>query len=258
MEFHGTGYRLSVLSDEWTPKSERMYSMNIEQFRYSTDNMAYLVYSGDTAVAIDPGAVDAMIAFAAEKSITIRYVTNTHTHYDHTLGNSDMLRKTGAAFLDCREFGHGQTLAFGGESLTVYQTPGHMEDCVTFYTGDSLITGDTLFNGTVGTCFSGDMEGFLGSILFLMTFPPETLIYSGHDYVKEAMAFARIIEKGNTAIESYMARYSADHVVSRLSDELEANPFLRFNDPKIIAIMEERGLPVKTELDRWNSLMDLY
>jgi hypothetical protein len=33
---------------------------------------------------------------------------------------------------------------------------------------------------------------------------------------------------------------------------------LKSADPKMIAIMESRGLPVKTELDRWQSLMDLY
>lgn len=232
--------------------------MNIKQFRYSSDNMAYLVYNEETALAIDPGAVEDMIAFAESNNLRIDRVTNTHTHYDHTIGNSVMLHKTGAEFLDCREFKHNSTINLGSETIMVFRTPGHIDDCVTFQAGNALITGDTLFNGTVGTCFSDDMKGFLNSILFLMTFPPETLIYAGHDYVKEAMTFARIIEKENPAIERYLSEYNPDLVVSTLGDELEANPFLRFNDPRMIAIMEERGLPVKTELDRWKSLMDLY
>lgn len=232
--------------------------MNIRQFRYSSDNMGYLVYNDESAIAIDPGAVDEMIAFAASKNLRIDRVTNTHTHYDHMSGNSDMLHRTGAEFLDCRDFVHDSTLPLGHEALRVFRTPGHMDDCVTFQAENALITGDTLFNGTVGTCFSGDMKGFLTSILFLMSFPPETLIYAGHDYVKESMAFARIIEKENPAIERYLSKYDSNHVVSTLSDEFDANPFLRFNDPSMIAIMEGRGLPVKTELDRWNSLMELY
>ena len=232
--------------------------MNIHQFRYSSDNMGYLVYHGEKAIAIDPGAVDEMIAFAEAHRLIIERVTNTHSHYDHVTGNSAMLKRTGAEFLDCRAFAHDSVIPLNGEVLRVYRTPGHMDDCVTFHAGDALITGDTLFNGTVGTCFSGDMKGFLDSIRFLMAFPPETRIYAGHDYVSESMAFARIIDKDNPAIDRYLAKYDPAHVVSTLADELEANPFLRFNEPAMISIMEQRGLPVKTELDRWNSLMELY
>jgi hydroxyacylglutathione hydrolase len=232
--------------------------MEIKQFRYASDNLGYLVFDSGEALAIDAGAVDAMTSFAGERNITINTVTNTHTHQDHTMGNTSMLHATRAAFLDSREFGHGETLTVGKQTVTVYRTPGHMDDCVTFRAGNALICGDTLFNGTVGTCFSGDMAGFLQSILFLMTFAPETLIYAGHDYVKESMAFARTIEKDNPEIDRYLAKYDPRHVVSTLADEFKANPFLRFNDPKMIAIMESRGLPVKTELERWNSLMDLY
>jgi hydroxyacylglutathione hydrolase len=232
--------------------------MDIQQFRYSSDNFAYLVYSKQEAVAIDPGAVDAILAFTKSKGLTIRYVTNTHTHYDHTLGNDDTLHKSHAEYLDCRDFSHNSGIVLGDEKLMVYKTPGHMDDCVTFSTGSALITGDTLFNGTVGTCFSGDMKSFLDSILFLMTFDPSTLIYSGHDYVREAMAFARTIDKKNPEIERYMEKYDPKHVVTALADEFKANPFLRFNDPSMIRIMEERGLPTATEYERWKSMMDLY
>lgn len=232
--------------------------MNIKQFRYSSDNMAYLVYSDKSAMAIDPGAVDAMLDFTQKNNLAILYVTNTHTHYDHTLGNDSLIHKTDARFLDCRDFKHGEIINLDGETITVYKTPGHMDDCVTFQADSTLITGDTLFNGTVGTCFSGDMTSFLESILFLMSFDPETRIYGGHDYVKESMAFARSIDKNNPEIERYLENYNPAHVVSTLADEFKANPFVRFNDPSMIQIMEERGLPVATELERWNSLMELY
>ncbi|MBU1168973.1 MAG: MBL fold metallo-hydrolase [Proteobacteria bacterium] len=232
--------------------------MNIKQFKYSSDNFAYLVYGKEYAVAIDPGAVDEILAFTRKNNLTIRYVTNTHTHYDHTLGNDSLVHKTNAEFIDCRSLKHNSRIIVDQEDLLVYKTPGHMEDCLTFHTGNILITGDTLFNGTVGTCFSGDMASFLASIRFLMSFPPATLIYAGHDYVKEAMAFARSIENDNPEIARYMEKYDPAHVVTSLADEFKANPFLRFNDPSMISIMEARGLPTKTELDRWNSLMDLY
>ena len=231
--------------------------MNIRQFRYSSDNLGYLVYQGRDAAAIDAGAVAPTLAFAQTRALRIRYVTNTHTHYDHTSGNDELLRRTRAEFLDCRDLAHGASIVLGQERLRVYKTPGHMPDCVTFHTGDALITGDTLFNGTVGNCFSGDLKSFFESIRFLISFGPQTLIYGGHDYVSESMIFARTLEKDNPQIDRYLARYDPAHVVSTLADELRVNPYLRFNDPVLIRILEARGLPVKTEYDRWHSIMQL-
>jgi hydroxyacylglutathione hydrolase len=232
--------------------------MKIQQFRYAADNLAYLVYEGQEAVAIDAGAVDEMLAFAEGRKLAIRCVTNTHTHADHTLGNQRLLEAAGAEFLDCRHVLHGQHLPVGGSKIVIYRTPGHMTDCVTFQVEGALITGDTLFNGTVGNCFSGDLQSFYASIRFLVRFDPATRIYAGHDYVRESMAFARSIEPDNPDIDRYLARYDPSHVVSTLADEFKVNPFLRFNDPAIIRILDQRGLPAETEYDRWVSMMDVY
>lgn len=232
--------------------------MNVRQFRYSSDNLGYLVYNKKTAVAIDAGAINDMITFAKKLGVSIKYITNTHSHYDHTSGNSSMIEKTGADFLNCLSIRNKKFIDIDGEKLLIFHTPGHMEDCLTFQAGSKLITGDTLFNGTVGTCFSGDMKAFLKSIKFLMNYPPETLIYSGHDYVKESMAFARTIEKNNGEIDLFLKKYNPHHVVSTLADEFKANPFLRFNDEKMISLMKQRGLAVESEYDRWKSIMDLY
>lgn len=232
--------------------------MKIEQFRYGADNLAYLVHRGREAVAIDAGAAGEMLAFAEARKLAIRCVTNTHTHADHTPGNRRLLEATGAALVDCRQVVHGQHLPVGGRDIIVYRTPGHMADCVTFHADGALITGDTMFNGTVGNCFSGDLESFFASIRFLMRFDPATRIYAGHDYVRDSMAFARSIEPDNPAIAGYLARYDPAHVVSTLADELKVNPFLRFNDPAMIRILAARGMPLETEYDRWRSLMGLY
>ncbi len=232
--------------------------MKIRQFRYASDNLAYLVYSGGDAVAIDAGAVDEMLAFAEDRKLTIRCVTNTHTHSDHTLGNPRLLEATGAEFVDCRRVVHGQHLPVGGSRIMIYRTPGHMPDCVTFQAEGALLTGDTLFNGTVGNCFSGDLEAFFESIRFLMRFDPATLIYAGHDYVRESMAFARSIEPDNPHIDRYLAQYDPSRVVSTLADEFLVNPFLRFNDPAMMRILEAEGLPTTSEYERWRSLMEVY
>ncbi len=233
--------------------------MEIEQFRYANDNLGYLVYGKSQGVAVDGGNPDAMVAFAAEKGIKITRVTNTHTHPDHTLGNAVLLEKTGASFLDCRQFTHGQKIEVEPDVvLEVLKTPGHTRDSICFKGEGFLVTGDTLFNATIGNCFSGDLDAYYRSLKMLMEMPEETRIFAGHDYVAESLAAAWSIEKDNPDIEIYEKKIRPDLVVSTLADELKVNPYLRFNCPAIVQRLEERNMPRDTEKERFSSLMEIY
>lgn len=232
--------------------------MEIAQFKYGGDNLGYLVYTSSNGVAIDGGDPAGIIAFAQEK-IEIIAVTNTHSHGDHTPGNAVLLEKTGAAFLDCGSFAQGQVIDLGeGQGVDVLLTPGHTMDSVCFKGEGFIVTGDTLFNGTVGNCFSGDLEAFYRSLKQLTQLPDDTRIFAGHDYVLESLKYAEIIEPGNPAIAAYKEGYSPDLVVSCLRDEFKVNPYLRFNAESMIHRLEEKKLPRDTELKRFTSIMEIY
>jgi hydroxyacylglutathione hydrolase len=141
--------------------------------------------------------------------------------------------------------------------VTVRLTPGHTSDSVVFAADDCLVTGDTLFNGTVGNCFSGDLKAFYRSIRLIMSYPGTTRIYAGHDYVAASLAFARHLTPDNAAIDAYADRYDRHHVTSTLDDERAVNPYLRFNDPEIIRLLESEGLPTDTEYQRWEGIMSI-
>ena len=141
--------------------------------------------------------------------------------------------------------------------IKVIDTPGHTDDSLSFSVEDSLITGDTLFNGTVGNCFSGDLKGFYKSVKKLLAYPASTKVYAGHDYVRYSMAFAKIVEPENREIDAYLKRYDAYHIVSTIAEELEVNPYVRFNADPIIALLKRRGFPVGSEYERWQGVMSL-
>lgn len=232
--------------------------MHVGQFRYSADNLAYLVWNDAGVIAVDGGAVEDIRTFLADRNLPLLYVTNTHRHYDHTLGNEALLAATRARFVNPDSLAEGGGIELGKEVLKVHRTPGHTEDSVCFQAGSALLTGDTLFNGTVGNCFSGDLHGFLESIRRLMALPDETMILAGHDYVREAMLFARKLEPSNLpALEAYWRTYDPAFVCSSLREERGMNPYLRFNAPGIVAVLRERGLPRATEEERWLSLMSI-
>jgi hydroxyacylglutathione hydrolase len=75
--------------------------------------------------------------------------------------------------------------------------------------------------------------------------------------VAASLAFARHLTPQNSAIDAFSARYDKNHVVSTLNDELTVNPYLRFNDPEIISLLQSRGLPTATEYQRWEGIMSL-
>ncbi|MBI9084811.1 MAG: MBL fold metallo-hydrolase [Desulfobacterales bacterium] len=231
--------------------------MEIKQFRYNADNLAYVICSGRAAMAVDGGAVAAISAYIADHGLVLETVIHTHAHPDHTQGARELAEATGAKRVDHRGIADGATISLGRGRVQVLHTPGHTEDSVSFAAGNALITGDTLFNGTIGNCFSGDLEAFYRSLKRLMAFAPQTKIYGGHDYVRESMAFARTLEPDNPRIDEYLAARNPYCVVSTLADELAVNPYLRFNAPAMVALLKERGLAVDTEYQRWHSLMAL-
>lgn len=231
--------------------------MKIRQFRYSRDNFGYLIYDRNQALAVDGGAVRDIMAFCNARNIELTAVANTHNHPDHTVGTDRLLSQSKAPYITREQLLADGGLTIGAGRIEAFATPGHTLDSICFYFDGVLVTGDTLFNGTVGNCFSGDLEAFFNSIKLLMGYPPETKIYAGHDYVNDSVAYARIIEPDNPHPKAFLNQYDPAHVVSTLADEFAVNPYLRFNSPEMIALLTAKGLPADTEYRRWQSIMTL-
>jgi hydroxyacylglutathione hydrolase len=231
--------------------------VKIKQFRYSADNLGYLIYGNRSAIVVDGGAVEQILCFARTNDLELVYVTNTHSHCDHTSGNRALLEQSGAEFLSTDALLAMGFVELDGDMLRVIHTPGHTEDSVCFYFDNVLVSGDTLFNGKIGRCFTEDFVSFFHSIGRLLELPGETVVYAGHDYVEEYIEFARQLDPENPFFDSYMANYDPAHVRATLELEKRIDPFLRFNDVEIVSILAGKGLPVDKEMDRWNSLISL-
>ncbi len=165
-------------------------------------------------VLIDPaGELDRIFAAVKKHGVTVRYIINTHGHFDHTSGNEEALRRTGAKLLiheaDVSKLGSltsrffsrtmggktspkpegalhdGDGIDFGGENLRVIHTPGHSEGSVCLYTPGNLFTGDTLFTEGMGRTdlADGSMKKIMDSIRNrILTLPDDTVIWPGHHY----------------------------------------------------------------------------
>jgi len=126
---------------------------------------------------------------ARELGLTVEYVINTHTHFDHTGGNS-FFKKKGARLVthfsansgDVR-VNEGDTLAVGEVNLSFIHTPGHTSESMCVLAGKELMTGDTLFVGKVGGTSTREQALVeFGSLEKLMKLDPEINVWPGHNY----------------------------------------------------------------------------
>lgn len=158
-------------------------------------NLVYLLVdeqSGE-AVAVDSGwEIDPIVAVARSEKLEVKYAVATHHHSDHAA----TLWQLGRAF-DAKIVAHrsspipydigvddGDRLKIGGREVKILYTPGHTEDSICIYDGRHLFTGDTLL---IGGCGRTDLIGGSPKKLYrslhsvILKFPPETVIYPGHD-----------------------------------------------------------------------------
>ena len=145
------------------------------------------------AAVFDPGLQPGNeLDILTSENLTLKYIINTHDHFDHTGGNATIAHETGAqvAMHSSARTSHdidlddGDILFFGSVELHIIHTPGHTHDSICILAGNNLVSGDTLFVGKVGgTGFGSDARDEYDSLHNkLMKLPAETKVWPGHDY----------------------------------------------------------------------------
>lgn len=161
---------------------------------------------------IDPGADSGTILdYVQGEGISVKYIVNTHGHWDHIGANIPVAKATGAAILiheldkDFLEeerlnlsqaFGvvgrggvageiltDGDMVAVGDISLEVMHTPGHTRGSISLLGEGMVFSGDALFKGSIGRTDlpTGNMEAMTNSLAKkLLALPNETVVYPGH------------------------------------------------------------------------------
>jgi hydroxyacylglutathione hydrolase len=145
-------------------------------------NFAYLIAEGPDGAAVDPVEPQRVLSLADALGITIRYVINTHGHFDHTSGNAEVLSATDAEIIDASRT--GDTLDLGSGSIEIIATPGHTRDSLCALWRGRLMTGDTLFVGKVGGTGLGDdaRQEYASLHDTVAKLPDDTEVWPGHDY----------------------------------------------------------------------------
>ena len=177
------------------------------------ENCYILSNSRNQGLIVDPGnEADRILDYLGAKNITPLAILNTHAHYDH-IGAVLKIQERLAIpfFLHSKDegllnranmyglfFNHGGRIdipridyyldkidtpvVIGDFSIQVFFTPGHTKGSVCFLIGNYLLTGDTLFNGSIGRVDlpDGNESDLLVSLKRISQLPQQAIVHPGH------------------------------------------------------------------------------
>lgn len=167
--------------------------------------------SGDSVI-FDVGGFDEGLQNLLSKidESKLKYIILTHCHYDHIAGAEELRRRTGATVLisdadktglydeeyslalqfglplnkctDFKTLADGDEIPFAGDTIKVIATPGHTSGGLCFIFKDWLITGDTLFAGSIGRTDFKNSDPFemMKSLQKLKALDKNYTVLSGH------------------------------------------------------------------------------
>ena len=221
--------------------------MLVETIRCLEDNFSYiLIDQNKNACVIDPSESEPIINFVEKNNIKIKYILNTHHHFDHIGGNKEIKKKYNAKIVAYKNDLHripdvdislknNQIWTAENFKSKIIHIPGHTNGHICFFFENEKIafTGDTLFSLGCGRIFEGTYEEMFISLKKLKELPKETKIYCGHEYTLKNSEFCLKYDKNNKRLQKKITEIknkvnnNIPTVPSTIDDEIACNIFLR-------------------------------
>jgi hydroxyacylglutathione hydrolase len=187
--------------------------VKIEQFLVGEmDNFTYLIIDekNKKSIIVDPSwNLDNIFDYLEKNKLVNTLIINTHSHFDHVLGNDQVVKMTGAKIIQHKasqlkkdiEVDDGESIKFGDVQIKVIHTPGHCADSICLIIDDKIIlTGDTLF---VGSCGRIDLPGSDPEEMYytiynkLVNLDENLIVYPGHHYGSTKTSILKDEKKSN-------------------------------------------------------------
>ena len=222
--------------------------MKIQIIPCLQDNYSYLIIDeeNNTACVIDPSEADPIIKYLENNKIELKFILNTHHHYDHVGGNQKLKEKYNAGVIgyerDKKRIPEVdilvkdlETWVYKNFEAKIIHIPGHTlgHICFYFYKEGSIFTGDTLFSLGCGRIFEGTYSQMFNSLMKLKELPKNTKVYCGHEYTKKNSNFCLAHDANNENLKIKIQdidtrlKSGLPTIPSTIKDELECNIFLR-------------------------------
>ncbi len=172
---------------------------------------SYIVKGDNESFVVDPGSDDKN--FISKIPPNLKYIFNTHGHYDHIAGNYIVKSNTDAKIIIHKEDakmlsdsslnlsnfigggfnspkadilleGEEGELFIDNEKWKFFHTPGHTEGLIILFNENRkvMFSGDFIFEDSIGRVDlpNGDGKKMKNSLEKIVDFPSDFLVYPGH------------------------------------------------------------------------------
>jgi len=228
-------------------------NMRVEIIPCLQDNYSYLIIdeSNKTASVVDPSEAKPIINFIEKENINLKYILNTHHHYDHIGGNKDLKKKYNSVVIGYKDdasripgidilLNNNQIWKADNFEAKIMHIPGHTTGHISFhfFKEKLIFTGDTLFSLGCGKIFEGTYQDMFDSLNQIKKLPQDTKIYCGHEYTLQNSKFCIKHDPENLNLKKKIVEIkkklenNIPTIPSTLKDENECNIFLRAKDVK--------------------------
>ena len=225
--------------------------MKVEIIKCLQDNYSYIILDEKNQIAcvIDPSEAQPIINFVEEKKIQLKYILNTHHHYDHIGGNEELKKKYDSKIVGFKEdrnripginefVENNQIWKADNFEAKIFHVPGHTSGHIAyhFYKEKKIFTGDTLFSLGCGRIFEGTYEQMFNSLKKIKSLPKDTEIYCGHEYTLQNSNFCATHDANNLLLKNKITKIKKrlengmPTVPTTLDEEMQCNIFLKAKD----------------------------
>ena len=212
------------------------------------DNYSYLIFdkSNKNACVIDPSESKPVIKAIKENNVKLKYILNTHHHYDHVGGNKELKEKYDSKIVGFKDdkdripeidilVEDNQIWKEENFEAKIYHIPGHTTGHIAFhfFKEKKIFTGDTLFSLGCGRIFEGTYEQMFNSLNKIKILPKDTKIYCGHEYTLKNGDFCLANDANNMKLKKKIEvikkklENNLPSIPTILGDEIECNIFLK-------------------------------
>ena len=216
------------------------------------ENYIWALLRDDHCVVVDPGDAAPVIAFLADRKLTLDAILVTHHHADHVGGVAALTARWPVpVYGPAAENIKGVTQAlrendqvalpkFVDEPFRVMEVPGHTSGHIAYVSGDILFCGDTLFGAGCGRMFEGTAQQLHTSLMRLAALPAMMRVFCTHEYTLSNLRFALAVDSDNSALiersfaEQERRARGVPTLPSNIALERATNPFLRCAEPALI------------------------
>ncbi|CAL4320642.1 Hydroxyacylglutathione hydrolase [Buchnera aphidicola (Chaitophorus sp. 3695)] len=228
--------------------------IQIKGIKILENNIVWILYKKNKCIIVDPGFADPIIYKLNQYKLKPIFIFITHLHSDHINGLFKIIQFYPKILIItpkmikeiCKKnqiiISNIKKINIFKNIFTIFPTPGHTQNDISYFIYPYLFCGDILFSGGCGnTLNGGDSKKLYHSLKNIFTLPNKTFFFHSHQYTLSNLNFSHKFFKKDILIKDYLnfinKNYKKQKNYNTLIFEKKINIFFRIQEKNLKEII---------------------